>query len=135
MALGKIEHIGIAVKDLGEAEIRYTQLLGTAPYKREEVESEGVITLFFMAGENKIELLQATRPDSAIARFVEKKGEGLHHIAYHVDDILAEMERLRKEGFTMLNETPKAGADNKLICFIHPKDAHGVLTELCMERK
>jgi len=135
MALGKIEHMGIAVKDLGEAEIRYTQLLGTAPYKREEVESEGVITLFFMAGENKIELLQATRPDSAIARFVEKKGEGLHHIAYHVDDILAEMERLRREGFTILNETPKAGADNKLICFIHPKDAHGVLTELCMERK
>ena len=88
-----------------------------------------------MAGENKIELLQATRPDSAIARFVEKKGEGLHHIAYHVDDILAEMERLRREGFTILNETPKAGADNKLICFIHPKDAHGVLTELCMERK
>lgn len=127
--------MGIAVKDLGEAEIRYTQLLGTAPYKREEVESEGVITLFFMAGENKIELLQATRPDSAIARFVEKKGEGLHHIAYHVDDILAEMERLRREGFTILNETPKAGADNKLICFIHPKDAHGVLTELCMERK
>lgn len=135
MALGKIEHMGIAVKDLGEAEIRYTQLLGTAPYKREEVESEGVITLFFKAGDNKIELLQATRPDSAIARFLEKKGEGLHHIAYDVQDIEAEMERLRGEGFTILNETPKPGADNKMICFVHPKDTHGVLTELCMERK
>lgn len=135
MALGKIEHMGIAVKDLGEAEIRYTQLLGTPPYKREEVESEGVITLFFRAGENKIELLQATRPDSAIARFIEKKGEGLHHIAYEVADIEYEMQRLRKEGFAILNENPKRGADNKMICFVHPKDTHGVLTELCMECK
>lgn len=135
MAFGKIEHIGIAVKDLEEAEKRYELILGVASYKREEVQSEGVITSFFMSGINKIELLQATKPESAIAKFIEKKGEGIHHIAFHVDDIFAEMERLRNEGYTLLNEQPKKGADNKLICFLHPKDAHGVLTELCMDDK
>lgn len=135
MAFGKIEHIGIAVKDLDEAEKRYAAILGVESYKREEVESEGVMTSFFMSGINKIELLQATKSDSAIAKFIEKKGEGIHHIAYDVADIHAEMERLKAEGFTILNEVPKRGADNKLICFLHPKDAHGVLTELCMEIK
>lgn len=128
---GKIEHLGIAVRDLDEAEKRYTQLLGVPPYKRETVESENVITSFFLAGINKIELLQATSPDSAIARFVEKRGEGIHHVAYDVEDIHAEMERLRSLGFSLLNETPKRGADDKLICFVHPRDAHGALVELC----
>lgn len=128
---GKIEHLGIAVRDLEEAEKRYTLLLGVAPYKRETVETEQVITSFFMAGPNKIELLQATSPESAIARFIEKRGEGIHHVAYEVDDIQAEMERLRQQGFTLLNDAPKRGADNKLICFVHPRDAHGALVELC----
>ncbi|MFN3951058.1 MAG: methylmalonyl-CoA epimerase [Thermaurantimonas sp.] len=129
--LGKIEHIGIAVKNLEEAEKRYTQLLGIAPYKREEVASEMVITSFFMAGQNKIELLQATSPESAIAKFIDKRGEGIHHIAYEVADIRAEMVRLRELGFTLLNNEPKPGADRKLICFVHPRDAHGALVELC----
>lgn len=129
--LGKIEHIGIAVKNLYEAEKRYTQLLGAEPYKREEVPSEMVITSFFMVGQNKIELLQATSPESAIAKFIDKKGEGIHHIAYEVENIKAEMDRLRQMGFTLLNETPKRGADNKLICFVHPRDALGALVELC----
>lgn len=133
--LGKIEHIGIAVKDLEAANEIYTKLLGVAPYKSEGVESEGVMTSFFQAGVNKIELLAATNSDSAIAKFIEKKGEGIHHMAFHVDDIFAEMERLRKEGFVLLNEEPKLGADNKLICFVHPKGTQGVLVELCQERK
>jgi methylmalonyl-CoA/ethylmalonyl-CoA epimerase len=132
--VGKIEHIGIAVKDLDAANEVYTKLLGVGPYKSEGVESEGVMTSFFQTGVNKIELLAATNSDSAIAKFIEKKGEGIHHIAFHVDDIYAEMDRLRKEGFVLLNEEPKMGADNKLICFVHPKGTHGVLVELCQER-
>lgn len=135
MAFGKVEHIGIAVKNIEEAEKRYSSILGVEPYKREEVESEGVITSFFLTGVNKIELLQATKPESAIAKFIEKKGEGIHHIAFEVEDIYAEMERLRSEGYILLNSEPKRGADNKMICFLHPKDAHGMLTELCMEIK
>jgi methylmalonyl-CoA/ethylmalonyl-CoA epimerase len=132
--VGKIEHIGIAVKDLDAANEVYSKLLGVDPYKSEGVESEGVMTSFFQTGVNKIELLAATNSDSAIAKFIEKKGEGIHHIAFHVDDIYAEMDRLRKEGFVLLNEEPKMGADNKLICFVHPKGTHGVLVELCQER-
>lgn len=129
----RIEHIGIAVKDLDRAEEVYTRLLGEAPYKREEVESEGVITSFFRTGPNKIELLESTRPDGPIAKAIDKRGEGIHHIAFEVADIRAEMERLRAEGFTVLNEEPKRGADNKLVCFVHPKGTHGVLVELCQE--
>lgn len=132
--VGKIEHIGIAVKDLNAANEVYSKLLGVDPYKSEGVESEGVMTSFFQTGVNKIELLAATNSDSAIAKFIEKKGEGIHHIAFHVDDIYAEMDRLRKEGFVLLNDEPKMGADNKLICFVHPKGTHGVLVELCQER-
>lgn len=134
MPLTHIEHIGIAVKDIKSAKVRFEQLLGTPCYKEEKVESEGVTTAFFQVGESKIELLEATKPESAIAKYIEKRGEGMHHIAYAVDDIKAEMERLRKEGFTLLNEEPKAGADNKWICFAHPKDANGVLVELCQDR-
>lgn len=129
----KIEHLGIAVKNLNEAEQVYEKLLNTASYKREAVESEHVITSFFKVGENKVELLEATDPSSAIAKFIEKRGEGLHHVAFEVEDIVAEMERLRSEGFTLLNETPKRGADNKWICFVHPKNTNGVLLELCQE--
>ncbi len=129
----RIEHIGIAVKDLGKAEALYEKLLGTPSYKREEVASEGVITSFFQVGPNKVELLESTRPDGPIAKAIEKRGEGIHHIAFEVADIRAEMERLRSEGFTLLNEEPKRGADNKLVCFIHPKSANGVLVELCQE--
>lgn len=128
-----VEHIGIAVRDLSAAEALYSTLLNTAPYKHETVESEQVTTSFFKVNQTKIELLEATGPDSAIARFIEKKGEGIHHIAFEVEDILAEMERLRNAGFTLLNETPKRGADNKLVCFVHPKGANGVLIELCQE--
>lgn len=131
--MNKIEHLGIAVKNLVEANEVYSKLFNQEPYKLETVESEGVSTSFFKVGENKIELLEATNPDSAIAKFIEKKGEGIHHVAFDVDDIYAEMERLRKEGFTILNEEPKKGADNKLVCFIHPKSANGVLIELCQE--
>jgi methylmalonyl-CoA/ethylmalonyl-CoA epimerase len=131
--ISKIEHIGIAVRDLDSAETIYERLLGTASYKREEVESEHVITSFFRNGPNKIELLVATDENSAIHKFIEKKGEGIHHIAFAVDDILAEMQRLKDEGFILLNEIPKRGADNKLVCFVHPKSAHGVLVELCQE--
>ena len=132
---GKIEHLGIAVANLDEAEKRYEQLLGVPSYKREGVESEKVMTSFFLSGINKIELLAATSPESAIAKFIEKKGEGIHHVAFVVEDIHAEMERLKNEGFTLLNETPKKGADNKLICFVHPKSTGGVLMELCQEIK
>lgn len=129
----KIEHVGIAVKNLAEANKRYESLLGTPPYKTETVEAEGVETSFFRIGESKIELLEATNPQSAIAKFIEKKGEGIHHIAFAVKNIEAEMERLKNEGFILLNETPKMGADNKLVAFFHPKSTHGVLVELCQE--
>ncbi len=131
----KIEHIGIAVKDLDQAETTYALLLGAKPYKRELVESEGVLTSFLRNGPNKIELLQATNDNSPIAKFIEKKGEGIHHVAFLVSDIHAEMEKMRADGFRILNDEPKHGADNKLICFIHPKSANGVLIELCQERK
>jgi len=133
--LQKIEHIGIAVSDLSRANKVYTSLLGAPPYKQEEVESEHVMTSFFKVGDNKIELLEATDSRSAIAKFIEKKGEGIHHIAYAVEDIKMEMERLAKAGFRLLNEAPKKGADNKLVAFIHPKDCSGVLVELCQDIK
>ncbi len=131
--LTNIEHIGIAVRDLAQANALYTRLLNVPPYKQETVESEGVTTSFFRVNQTKLELLEATNPDSAIARFLEKRGEGVHHIAIEVDDIQTEMERLRNEGFILLNEQPKPGADNKLVCFVHPKSTHGVLIELCQE--
>jgi len=131
----KVEHIGIAVKNIEEASITYAKLLGKNLYKTEVVESEGVLTVFYSIGESKIELLESQKSDSAIAKFIEKKGEGIHHIAFEVDDIYSEMQRLRNEGFLLLNETPKKGADNKLICFVHPKSANGVLIELCQEIK
>ncbi len=131
----KVEHIGIAVKDLQNANALFTKLFGREHYKIESVESEGVSTSFFMIGETKIELLEATHPDSPIAKFIEKRGEGIHHIAFEVADIEAEMKRLKAEGFTLLNETPKKGADNKLICFLHPKSTNSVLIELCQEIK
>ena len=129
----KIEHIGIAVSNLDEANKTYETLLGVAPYKAEEVESEGVTTSFFKVGESKIELLGATNEESPIAKFIAKRGEGIHHIAYAVDNIIEEMERLEAEGFTLLNKTPKKGADNKLIAFLHPKSSNGVLVELCQD--
>jgi methylmalonyl-CoA/ethylmalonyl-CoA epimerase len=121
------------VKDLAAAEELYHKLLGAPSYKREAVESEGVITSFFQVGPNKIELLESTRSDGPIAKAIEKRGEGIHHIAYEVSDIRAEMARLKAEGFILLNEEPKRGADNKLVCFVHPKSAGGVLVELCQE--
>jgi methylmalonyl-CoA/ethylmalonyl-CoA epimerase len=130
-----IEHIGIAVKNLDFSNDLFTKLLGTAPYKQEGVASEGVMTSFFQMGQTKIELLEATNPDSPIAKFIERKGEGIHHIAFEVADILAEMERLKNEGFILLNETPKQGADNKLVCFLHPKGTNSVLVELCQSVK
>ena len=133
MALGKIEHIGIAVSDLKTSNQLFKALLGSAPYKTEAVASEHVMTSFFKSGPNKIELLQATSKDSAIAKFIERKGEGIHHIAFAVDDIEAEIERLTSEGFKMIHETPKKGADNKLIAFLHPKSSNGVLVELCQD--
>lgn len=133
--MNKIEHIGIAVKDLNSSIAVYQKLLNTDCYKTEQVVSESVNTAFFKTGENKVELLQATAPDSAIAKFIEKKGEGIHHIAFLVDDILAEMERLHKEGFILLSDSPKKGADNKMVCFVHPKDTNGVLIEICQEIK
>jgi methylmalonyl-CoA/ethylmalonyl-CoA epimerase len=126
-----IEHIGIAVKNLDFSNDLFTKLLGSAPYKQEGVESEGVMTSFFQTGQTKIELLEATNPDSPIAKFIEKKGEGIHHIAFEVEDIVAEMERLKSEGFILLNDVPKKGADNKLVCFLHPKGTNSVLVELC----
>ena len=128
-----IEHLGIAVKSLEVSIPIYERLLNTACYKQEAVESENVITAFFQTGINKIELLQATSDESAIAKFIEKRGEGIHHVAYSVKDIHSEMKRLKSEGFRLLNEQPKRGADNKLICFVHPKDASGVLMEICQE--
>lgn len=133
--MNKIEHIGIAVKSLNQAIAVYQKLLDTNCYKTEMVASEHVNTAFFKTGENKIELLEATSADSPIAKFIDKKGEGIHHIAFAVDDILAEMERLKAEGFTLLNEQPKKGADNKMVCFVHPKDTNSVLIEICQEIK
>lgn len=131
--MNKIEHIGIAVNSLETSNLLFEKLLGLPPYKSEEVASEGVKTSFFLSGPNKIELLEATTPDSPIAKFLEKKGEGIHHIAFDVTDIVAEIARLKAEGFTVLNETPKKGADNKLVAFLHPKGTNGVLVELCQE--
>ena len=131
--MNKIEHIGIAVKNIDEANAIYSKIFNQLPYKTEEVASEHVNTSFFKIGESKIELLEATNPESAIAKFIEKKGEGIHHIAFDVKDIYSEIERLKKEGFTILNDQPKKGADNKLVCFVHPKSANGVLIELCQE--
>jgi methylmalonyl-CoA/ethylmalonyl-CoA epimerase len=133
--LTNVEHIGIAVKSLAASNALFTKLLGEKPYKAEAVESEGVTTSFFKVNQTKIELLEATRPDSPIAKFLEKKGEGIHHIAFEVSDIYAEIDRLKTEGFTPLNETPKRGADNKLVCFLHPKETNGVLVELCQKVK
>ena len=133
--MNKIEHIGIAVKNIEESNILFEKLLGVPAYKSEEVLSEGVLTSFFQTGTNKIELLMATNPESPIAKFLEKKGEGIHHIAFDVDDILAEIERLKNEGFVLINEAPKKGADNKLVAFLHPKGTNGVLIELCQEIK
>ncbi len=127
----KTEHIGIAVKELSNAIPLFEKLLNSQCYKTEMVESERVNTAFFMQGDTKIELLESTDPDGVIAKFIEKKGEGMHHIAFEVADIEAEMKRLKEEGFTLLNEKPKAGADNKLVCFLHPKGTNGVLIELC----
>lgn len=130
----KIEHIGIAVKNLENSNELFKKLFGNSHYKIETVESEGVSTSFFMIGETKIELLQATNENSAIAKFIEKKGEGIHHIAYEVDNINDEMLRLQSEGFELINKNPKDGADNKQICFLHPKSTNGMLVELCQEK-
>ncbi|MEY4332764.1 MAG: hypothetical protein RLZZ196_1502 [Bacteroidota bacterium] len=127
----KVEHIGIAVKDLSVSIPLFERLLGSSCYKTETVASEQVETAFFLQNGGKIELVQSTQPDGVIAKYIDKKGEGMHHIAFEVPDIHSEMERLKKEGFTLLNETPKKGADNKLVCFVHPKDCNGVLIELC----
>lgn len=132
--LNKIEHIGIAVKNIEESNVLFTNLLGKPPYKTETVESEGVITSFFMVGETKIELLQATNDESPIAKFIEKKGEGIHHIAFGVDNINEELKNLMSFDFKLINQSPKDGADNKLITFLHPKTTNGVLTELCQEK-
>lgn len=128
-----IDHIGIAVRNLGESIPLFEKLLNAPCYKTERVEQEKVNTAFFRAGDSKVELLESTAPDGVIARFIEKKGEGLHHIAFRVPDILAEMERLKAEGFELLSEQPKAGADNMIICFLHPRHTHGVLVEICQE--
>ena len=131
----KVEHIGIAVRELSDSIPLFEKLLNTPCYKTEAVESEQVSTAFFKTGDTKIELLESSHAEGVIARFIEKKGEGLHHIAFEVQDIEAEMKRLSGEGFILLNDTPKPGADNKLVCFLHPKGTNGVLIELCMERK
>lgn len=131
----KIEHIGIAVKSLERSVPLFETLLNSQCYKTELVASENVNTAFFKAGDSKVELLESTTAEGVIARFVDKKGEGIHHIAFEVEDIYSEMKRLQSEGFTLLNAEPKQGADNKLVCFLHPKDTNGVLVELCMEKK
>jgi methylmalonyl-CoA/ethylmalonyl-CoA epimerase len=131
--VNKIEHIGIAVKNIDEANSLFEKLLGIPSYKMEKVESESVVTSFFQTGTNKIELLMATNPESPIAKFLEKKGEGIHHIAFDVDDIETEVIRLKKEGFVLINEHPRPGADNKIVVFLHPKSTNGVLIELCQE--
>jgi methylmalonyl-CoA/ethylmalonyl-CoA epimerase len=131
----KIEHIGLAVKSLETSIPLFEQLLNTKCYKTELVASENVQTAFFKTGDSKVELLESTMAEGVIGRYIEKKGEGLHHIAFEVPDIYAEMERLKAAGFTLLNERPKEGADNKLVCFLHPRSTNGVLIELCMEKK
>lgn len=131
----KLEHIGIAVKSLETSIPLFEKLLNTSCYKTESVDTERVNTAFFQKGESKIELLESTTSDGVIAKFIEKKNEGIHHLAFEVADIEAEMKRLQSEGFTLLNETPKKGADNKLVCFLHPKGTNGVLIELCQEIK
>jgi len=131
--VNKIEHIGIAVKNMQDATILFEKLLGVPSYKEEAVESEGVLTSFFQTGTNKIELLTATNQESPIAKFLEKKGEGIHHIAFDVEDIYSEISRLKNEGFVLINEVPKKGADNKLVVFLHPKNTNGILVELCQE--
>ncbi len=133
--LKHIDHIGIAVKSEENATQVFARVLGFQPTKKEEVESEGVLTIFYELGQSKVELLVATTAESPIAKFIEKRGEGIHHIAFEVDDIKAEIQRMKEEGFTVLNNEPKAGADNKLICFLHPKDVNGVLIELCQGLK
>ena len=132
--LNKIEHLGIAIKNLETSDHLFAKLIGTEPYKQESVEREGVKTSFFMVGDSKIELLEATNEESPIAKFIEKKGEGIHHIAFAVDDIFAEITRLKSEGFVFISEVPKNGADNKLVVFLHPKSTNGVLVELCQEK-
>jgi methylmalonyl-CoA/ethylmalonyl-CoA epimerase len=132
--LDKIEHLGIAVKSLEISDSLFAKLLGKSAYKMEEVQREGVKTSFYQVGESKIELLEATNPESPIAKFIEKKGEGIHHIAFGVEDIRAEIERLKNEGFVFISEVPKEGADNKLVVFLHPKSTNGVLVELCQEK-
>jgi methylmalonyl-CoA/ethylmalonyl-CoA epimerase len=131
----KIEHIGIAVKELSVSIPLFEKLLNSGCYKTEKVESEQVNTAFFQKGDTKIELLESSNNEGIITKFIDKKGEGIHHIAFEVEDIEAEMERLKAEGFTLLNEKPKPGADNKLVCFLHPKETNSVLIELCMENK
>jgi methylmalonyl-CoA/ethylmalonyl-CoA epimerase len=131
----KVEHIGIAVRELATSIPLFEKLLNSACYKQEAVESEQVTTAFFKTGDTKIELLESSNAAGVIARFIDKKGEGIHHIAFEVQDIEAEMKRLQAEGFVLLNEQPKPGADNKLVCFLHPKNTNGVLIELCMEKK
>ena len=130
----KIEHIGLAVENLEKSGHLFKRLLGADAYKEEDVESEGVKTLFFKIGETKIELLESTKPDSAIAKFIARRSEGIHHIAFDVENIHQEVDRLKKEGFEILNETPKEGADNKLVVFLHPRSTNGVLVELCQEQ-
>ncbi len=130
----KIEHLGIAVKSLGLSDQLFSKLLGKENYKQESVEREGVVTSFYQIGESKIELLEATKEDSPISKFIEKKGEGVHHIAFGVEDIQKEIERLKKEGFQFISEEPKDGADNNLVVFLHPKSTNGVLVELCQEK-
>lgn len=129
----KIEHLGIAVNDLQASNLLFGKLLGVAPYKTEEVAGEGVRTSFFKTGDHKIELLEAMHPESPVAKFIEKRGEGIHHVAFEVEDIKKEIQRLKNEGFTVLNEEPKRGADNKWVAFLHPKTTGGVLVELCQE--
>ncbi len=131
----KIEHLGIAVKSLGISDDLFSKLLGKENYKQEAVEREGVTTSFYKVGDSKIELLEATNPESPIAKFIEKKGEGIHHIAFGVEDIKSEVERLKYEGFVFISEEPKEGADNKLVVFLHPKSTNGVLVELCQEKR
>lgn len=131
----KLEHIGIAVKSLGVSDELFAKLLGKESYKKESVEREGVVTSFYAAGESKIELLEANKEESPISKFIDKKGEGIHHLAFGVENILREIERLKNEGFEFISEEPKEGADNKLIVFLHPKCTNGVLVELCQEKQ
>lgn len=131
----KLEHIGIAVKSLGFSDELFTKLLGKESYKKETVEREGVVTSFYETGESKIELLEASIPESPISKFIDKKGEGIHHLAFGVENIVEEVQRLKKEGFIFISEEPKEGADNKLVVFLHPKSTNGVLVELCQEKK